>query len=73
MKSAKIKSIGDVDVILDMFVLDWQCQLCSPDGAESTFRIRNFRIWCVTDMCVRIPHTGLLYLDSHLSCLWSLQ
>jgi len=73
MKFAKIKSIGDVDIVLDMFVLDWRCQLCSPDGAESTFRICKLRIWCITGMCVRIPHTGLLYLNSHLSCLWSLQ
>lgn len=70
MKSAKIKSIGDVDIVLDMFVLDWQCQ---QTVLKSTFRTRNFRIWCIADMCVRIPHTGLLYLDSRLYCLWSLQ
>jgi hypothetical protein len=73
MKFAKIKSIGDVDIVLDMFVLDWQCQLCSPDGAESIFRMRKFRVWCIAGMCVRIPRAGLLYLDSRLFCLWSLQ
>lgn len=50
MKFAKIKSIGDVDIVLDMFVLDWKCQLCSPDGAESIFRTRKFRIWCIAGM-----------------------
>lgn len=58
MESAQIKLIGDVDIVLDMFVLDWQCQLCSIDGAKSTFWIHATFVYDALQRYIAINTCG---------------